>query len=128
MSERSIEARATEWALGRDTGASSEALAAVMTGVFLWGHVAYPSDGDDLGRCLRLLEFIPEWRPRLPEMSARSKAWGALVEHWDELSKLHKKGDGRLVYDRMKAILDPVEAQDRGLIKLGNGASIRFGR
>jgi len=89
---------------------------------------SYPSDGGDLGRCLWLLELIPEWKPRLPEMGAVNAYWAALVANWDELAKLHALEDRGLVYRRMKQILDPIEAKDPRILKMGNGASIRFGR
>jgi hypothetical protein len=78
--------RANAWIVGGDTGLSSKAIWAHMMGApnprFGWSH---PSDPDDLGRCLRLLEEIPEWKPRLPEMAARSKKWAALVASWDRI-------------------------------------------
>lgn len=84
-----LHTRAVNWILSRDTGLSSEAI---------WGHMmggteiryeswCHPHDPDDLGRCLRLLEKIPEWKPRVPEMAARSEAWAALVPEWDALAR-----------------------------------------
>ena len=102
---------------------------AVMMGVK--GSGAYPSDGADLGRCLRLLEAVPEWKPRLPEMAAVNDYWAALVTHWAELSSLHANGQQRgrhdEVYFRMKQILDPIENRDPRIVKLGGGVSMRFG-
>lgn len=130
MSETTTIERAATWIVGRDTGSSSKALWAVMMGVK--GDGSYPSDGGDLGRCLRLLEAVPEWKARLPEMSAVSPYWEALVKHWDELAALHAKDDQRgrhdAVYARMKQILDPIEAKDPRIVELGNGVSMRFGR
>jgi hypothetical protein len=131
MSETTtIEHRAAAWIVGRDTGSSSKALWAVMMGVD--GGGAYPSDGGDLGRCLRLLEAVPEWRARLPEMAAKNDYWGALVKHWDELEALHAKAvdrdDYKPLYGRMKQILDPIADRDPRVIRLGGGASVRFGR
>lgn len=62
-----IERRALFWALSGDTGTSSEALCSHMTGnpVIRSGP---PSDASDRGRCIRLLELIPEWLQRLDEM------------------------------------------------------------
>jgi len=122
----SIEKRALLWALGHDTGSSSKAMARILAGEKV-RDAAYPSDGGDLGRCLRLLEAIPEWKARLGDVAAASPEWFALISHWDELAALHKKDDGKSVYARMKGILDPIEAKNPNLVKLGNGASIRFG-
>lgn len=65
-----IERRYLIWSLAGDTGISSETLAAHMLGVKKGGHFGMqpPSDSADRGRCIRLLELIPEWLPRLKEM------------------------------------------------------------
>lgn len=65
-----IERRALFWALAGDTGVSSEALAAHMSGYPGNARFGFmpPSDSGDRGRCIRLLELIPEWIERLPEM------------------------------------------------------------
>jgi hypothetical protein len=78
--------RSTCWIVDGDTGLSSEAIWANMMGTQRprWGW-SHPLDPADLGRCLRLLEVIPEWKPRLPEMAARSKQWAALVANWAAL-------------------------------------------
>lgn len=62
-----IEKRALFWSLSGDTGISSEALCAHMTGNEVRRTFA-PADASDRGRCIRLLELIPEWIERLPEM------------------------------------------------------------
>lgn len=64
----SIESRALFWALSGDTGNSSRTIAGHMTGNPTESHMMPPSDADDRGRCIRLLELIPEWLPRLQEM------------------------------------------------------------
>lgn len=65
----SIERRALRWALtSGDTGISSEALCAFMLGIE-GGRTTPPADAADRGRCIRLLELIPEWIPRLHEMA-----------------------------------------------------------
>jgi hypothetical protein len=83
----SISDRANSWIVGDDTGASSKAIWAHMMDAgaprFGWSH---PWDPDDLGRCLRLLELIPEWKPRMPEMAVRSKSWAALVANWGTIA------------------------------------------
>lgn len=65
----SIETRALYWALSDYTGISSLAIAKHMTGNPM-GRLGMmpPSDADDRGRCIRLLQIIPEWIPRLKEM------------------------------------------------------------
>lgn len=67
---KSIEQRALFWALAGQTGTSSKAIAKHMTGFAAEQPNGFmpPSDGDDRRRCIRLLELIPEWLPRLNEM------------------------------------------------------------
>ena len=121
MSE-AIEQRAMSWIAGDDTGLSSKAIWLHMTGVKpfprdrrnRWEH---PWDPDDLGRCLRLLRLIPEWKDRLPEMTARSKSWARLVPHWDELHQMmadecgvdwEKSREAPKTYYAMKHVLDGI--------------------
>jgi len=81
-------ARLISWLTSGDTGVSSKAIAAHMTGgevdrTWGWGH---PHDPDDLGRCLRLLALFPEWAPRIGEMAAHGAGWAGLVARWDEIA------------------------------------------
>ena len=57
-----------EWAIGDDTGISSKALCRHMLGIYPEQRNHAPSDADDRGRCIRLLNLIPEWWDRLDEM------------------------------------------------------------
>ena len=65
-----VEERALFWALAGSTGISSKAIAKHMTGFSSEQPFGFmpPSDADDRSRCIRLLEIIPEWIPRLKEM------------------------------------------------------------
>lgn len=91
--------RAAVWALSGDTGASSSAIARHMLGVR--GISCHsPRDSADLGRCLRLLDAVPEWRERMPEMAKYSPEWASIVGAWDELASLHKR-DPEKCYRRM---------------------------
>lgn len=65
-----VEVRALHWALAGETGTSSKAIAKHMTGFSAEGAFGFmpPSDASDRRRCIRLLELIPEWLPRLDEM------------------------------------------------------------
>lgn len=59
--------KAFRWLFSNDTGLSSKTLCAHMLGIKL-EHLSVPMDASDRGRCIRLLQFIPEWIPRLDEM------------------------------------------------------------
>lgn len=113
----SLAQRAHAWVVGRDTGCSSQAIWANMMGAgkpAYWGWF-HPLDPADLGRCLRLLRLIPEWRERMPEMAQHSPEWAALVERWDDLAAMmedevgidwSKGKSARRTYDAMNAVLD----------------------
>src|SRR5579875_1707260 len=100
--------RAAEWLLSDDTGLSSMAIVARMLGA-RHGHFPYPHDPSDLGRCLRLLERIPEWRARLTDMTACSESWARLIEVWDELEALYREelpsGMAPRCFARMREVL-----------------------
>lgn len=112
--------RALTWLSGRDRGISSEAICRHMLGLprdTMWG-LDDPWDPADLGRCIRLLDLIPEWRPRLREMAGHSPRWAALVGAWDELEALYREelpqGVAPRCYARMRELVDGKVAAARG--------------
>lgn len=97
-----------DWATGDDTGVSSEALCRFMLGLKPSHYVfSEPSDEDDRGRCIRLLNLVPEWWDRLDEMvslpSHKVLCFTAKINEpiskssgWTEQIPLIKKEAGRL--------------------------------
>lgn len=79
-----------DWIVGPDTGVSSKTIWATMTGAAMdpW-RSGEPHDGDDFGRCHRLLRAFPEWRERMPEVAVRFPIWMAIVREWDALTALY---------------------------------------
>ena len=67
------------WLLSDDTGCSSMAICAWMLGKD-YSHGFPPSDESDRGRCIRLLELMPEWVERLDEMKEISKNWAEQID------------------------------------------------
>ena len=69
-----------------------------------------PVDPSDFGRCFRLLELIPRWRKRMPEMAAIGGGWEALVPVWGELEALYREElpsrRAPKLYQRMSDLLD----------------------
>lgn len=125
----SVNRRALQWKVGGDTGISSETIWAVMMGVEktdTFGPMP-PSDPSDFGRCYRLLQFIPEWRERLPEVATKHPMWGPLVREWDELTAMYedslKSGSNRApqLYRRMQELNDEGLVAD-GWIQTGPGS------
>ena len=88
--------RAIEWLFGDDTGLSSRTIAGVMLRLApaQIQHASIPHDGGDLGRCLRLLEKLPEWRARLDEVAVAFPQWQPVIDHWSELEGLYAEEAG----------------------------------
>ncbi len=57
----------------------------------------HPRDPGSFGRCVALLEQMPEWRLRMKEMGAYGEEWARLVEHWSELAELYQSGSSMLL-------------------------------
>lgn len=82
-----LDTRLAEWFASGDTGTSSKAIA-----LWLWRKRVdatwgpdIPRDTGDLARCLRLLERIPEWKPRMPEMAEAGGLWPTFSKHWGRI-------------------------------------------
>lgn len=86
--DKSVAERAAAWILNGRVGQSSRAIYCQMTGAVDARGYNYPLDPDDLNRCLLLLDLIPEWAPRMAEMSVHGKEWAGLAGRWDELTAL----------------------------------------
>ena len=82
-----MDKRIADWLASGDVGASSKAIMlwfSSETKDERWGPDT-PRDPADLARCLRLLERIPEWKARMPEMAAAGGLWPTFVKHWDKI-------------------------------------------
>lgn len=82
------------WWKGVDVGKSSSAIFAALCPDSLlaaqareYGCGATPLDADDLGRCLRLLSAIPEFKLRLGEIATAypGTPWPQIVARWPKL-------------------------------------------
>ena len=112
---------ALAWALSRTTGASATAIVAHLCGLPCDG--SYPSDSGDFGRCERAMQMIPGLRERLPEMASVNRYWAALVPEWERIRSAPEERQ----YDLIQSIIRPAEAKDTRIVRLGGGASLRFG-
>lgn len=78
-----------EWLLSGDTGISSECLACEFLGKQKndgWGWRA-PSDPADLGRCLRLIDKVPEIRKCVDSLALKNDSWKKIAGVWDEITE-----------------------------------------
>ena len=66
-----------------------------------------PSDSADFGRCIGLLDWVPDWQARLPEVPAYwqathpavAKRWADLIQDWSLVANLQRAGHHKAVND-----------------------------
>ena len=80
------------WLARNRRGLSSEAIATHLTGVTIGSgdEKHYPHDPGDLGRCIRLLDAVPSFRPRMSEMATAGREWAALAAQWGQLETSYR--------------------------------------
>jgi hypothetical protein len=61
--------------------------------------IAIPHDSADFGRCVKLLDAHPDWKPRLVEMAKHGYVWERLVRSWQNLEDRLQAGDLTLSYE-----------------------------
>lgn len=115
--------RLNAWLLSSKVGSSSKCIAQHLTDNECSGD--YPMDAEDLGRCIGLLDAVPEFRARLPEMAKVNCYWAALIPRWSELERC--QSDYRKCSDLIRSLTRPVEKDDPSVVRLNDGCSIRFG-
>ncbi|HBT01616.1 MAG TPA: hypothetical protein DEB47_17570, partial [Citreicella sp.] len=111
-----------EWLEGRHTGASSKAIVAHLVGGTKQDG-SYPLDGEDFGRCERLLTEVPSLRPMFHRMAEVNAYWAALVPEWQRIAAL-PEADRRAA---IKSVIKPVQQRDPGHIQIGDHAHMRIG-
>jgi hypothetical protein len=93
-----------KWLASDDTGMSSKFMAAVLGGI--GGKYAHPWDADDFGRCVRLLDAVPEFRERIAMMRTHGKKWSNLLETWEQCENAYRsknfKHCSKLIADAVK--------------------------
>lgn len=78
------------WFADGNYGAASQTLAFWAAFNVRRGGDSHPTNGESFGRCLSLLEEVPELRERLPLMKTCSPQWSCIVDQWGEIEELHK--------------------------------------
>lgn len=61
---------------------------------------SHPHDAGDFGRCMELLDAVPEWRERIGEMADVSAQWSRLSSMWPKIERSYRAGRRKEV-DRM---------------------------
>lgn len=95
------------WALSGTTGVSASTIASVALGIQEGGRVSFdmPYDAGDFGRCLRLLEMVPELHDYLPAVAKACPQWKPLLPIWSELTLLYAESPD-LCHNRFREIRD----------------------
>ena len=125
---KDIKERCKEWLKSKGTGASAQCI----YDFFATGYVvfcSYPHDADDFGRCLKLLEVVPEWEARLSELSeiegVHGEVWAKLAEEWEVLKNIRTTAPDK-VSEYMNSIIKPIEkrSDEVGVINKGCTVSV----
>lgn len=90
-----------DWLASDDTGMSSLFMASKLTGMFE-AEYAYPHDPADFGRCLRLVEAVPELESKIRDMSQHGKEWAVVAANWHEWAEVYRADDGKRLYRLMQ--------------------------
>lgn len=80
-----------EWMASRNTGMSSLTMAAIFLGAEK-GDFCEPADAGDFGRCLALLEKVPEIRLKFMLIAWHCPSFLPILKRWDELAGLYQDG------------------------------------
>lgn len=104
-------ASAHDWFKSRDTGTSSLTIYSVFMHTDSPHHCySPPSDPADFGRCYRLLQLMPSWRPRLQEVADKHPKWKPFVARWDELTELYEEELPRKTAPKLYALMQHLRA------------------
>ncbi|MBE0467975.1 MAG: hypothetical protein IBX55_00405 [Methyloprofundus sp.] len=106
------------WMQECDTGRSSMFMACIALGYEMSSskkHHSHPRDASDFGRCIGLVERVPDVKSAFSIICEASKEWRGIIDHWTELVELHrvrKDGQSDEVFGsqfnrRFKEVIDP---------------------
>ena|ERR1035437_1262502 len=121
LNQESVKSTAKEglekWLQSDETGLSSLYIASILSGrSTLRNRIVernIPHDGSDFGRCLKLLEAVPEWKKRLGEVGKKGgPTWKKLIENWKKLEELYKKERSVEVYEKISEIKKKTESKN----------------
>ncbi len=90
------------WMESDDTGGSSLYMASILSGKEFSALYYYPHGPDDLGRCIRLVAAVPEFKARISIMRDKGPEWAAVVDNWDSWVSRYNSQDEALYGDMGK--------------------------
>jgi hypothetical protein len=106
------------WLDSDDTGTSSVYMAYALCEacgigwpINIQPEHAYPRDPDDLGRCFRLIDAVPEFGGLLPEVAHRGAHWMAVTSNWADWLEMYQAGDTDRLHTEMQDAFAKAGAQ-----------------
>ena len=102
----------TAWLGGDDTGLSRKFMASVLSGGQFKAQNNYPRDPDDFGRCMRLIDAVPEFKGLIHLMCQHGHEWTAVANNWETWVGLYNSCVGVELYSQMKAAYAKEPAHD----------------
>ena len=113
MSDLNKDKAVLEWFANGEVGQSSKSIALFLSGIRQtkrWG-VNVPYDVADLRRCMLMLDAIPGFHDRMPEMREASAEWAKMVEYWPQIVSEYRSEEG--LSNRPKTYQVLLQAQGR---------------
>lgn len=96
-----------EWLVSRDTGISSETMAAIALGAKN-GLFEAPHDPSDFGRCYRLVQKVPAIRGVFGKIGEAVPVFAGILREWDDLTRIYERdlqsGWSEDLYRRIKEL------------------------
>ena len=96
------------WLVSNDTGRSSKTMACIALGATGKLRTDAPYDPSDFGRCLRLVEVVPELRTCFGQIAEIEPRFAGILENWDALEAIFRRdlptGTSSELYDRIKKL------------------------
>lgn len=92
----------TAWLASDDVGMSSKFMASVLSGQFQ-AEFAIPYDPADFGRCVRMIQAVPELKGLIHLMCKHGPMWTAVADNWERWSEMLNEEQSRALYDEMRA-------------------------
>ena len=90
------------WLASDDVGMSSKFMASVLSGQFQ-AEFAIPYDPADFGRCVRMIQAVPELQQHFDKMLEHGPMWKAVVGNWAQWSKMLEDEQYEQLYEIMRA-------------------------
>lgn len=96
-----------EWFVSRDTGISSETMAAIALGAKN-GIFDAPHDPSDFGRCYRLIQKIPAIKGEFDKIGEAVPVFAGILREWNDLARIYERdvnsGRSAELYRRIKEL------------------------